>query len=672
MIENNVELLAGDSQSVFSDLGMDDFELDYTIGNIYAEENSQDSTRANELEVLNRQSMRTSDTVNETPSRVSCGVQVTFSNERQEVTMSCSEASNSCSQTSNASTVYLLKNIQRVGVSENKCMICKSSEGRCRVPRKAMWQVWSEKQIVIPNGKRTCNSHLINSRFTKEALDSIIASKEGVEMTGTELGQWILEVTTSSKSSKPMFQFIDDSMDSKTYKSLFGLMKDQFNDLYQKYIEPTVMRDTKCRNKREALAMFLIMIRKNMDQETIGFLFHCSQSVVSDSITAVSDTLIKSLVVEHLGYQAMPRQTAIREHNRTILHKILGLEADQLAIIADGTYLYVEQPLDLQHQRLLYSGHKNRNLIKPMMLVLPSGYILECAGPYGANGTNNDSTIMQLLMLEPGLPEYVQPRDHFVIDRGFQNICGEIEHAGYGVFMPQLLKKDQCQFTVNQANQTRKVTKNRWVVESANGRMKNVWKFFKHMIEGSYTPSVMKFFRVACAISNRYFVQLQQEKPIHDVIARKVLERQHRDNELQKKIDRMNIQGRLLVSNWQKGTSEIVEDFPRLSMAELEDLTLGDYQLKKGLRYVHQHLSTNGSFDIYLYKHSDFEGHLISAKIQSRYRSNVKHLLWIQYDPAIEGTDSILGRYCRCPVGSRTVGMCSHLAAVSLVITTGI
>jgi len=202
--------------------------------------------------------------------------------------------------------------------------------------------------------------------------------------------------------------------------------------------------------------------------------------------------------------------------------------------------------------------------------------------------------------------------------------------------------------------------------------MKNVWKFFKHMIEGSYTPSVIKFFRVACAISNRYFVHLQQDKPTHDVIARKVLERQHQDNELQKKIDTMNIQGRLLVSNWQKGTSEIIEDFPRLSLEELEDLTLGDYQLKKGLRYVHQHLSTSGSFEIYLYKQSDFEGHLISAKIQSRYRSNVKHLLWNQYDPAIEGTDSVLGRYCRCPVGSRTVGMCSHFAAVSLVITTGI
>jgi len=301
-VENNVELLASESQSAFSDLGMNDFELDYGMGNAYAEEDKDDNSRVNELEILNRQSLRTPEPVDAPHARVSCGVQVTFSEERQEVTMSCSEASTTCSQTSNASTVYLLKNIQRVGVSENKCMICKSSERRCRVPRKAMWQVWSEKQIVIPNGKRTCNRHLINSRFTKEALDSITASKDGVEMTGTELGQWILEVTTSCKSSKPMFQFIDDSMDSKTYKKLFGLTKDQFNDLYKKYIEPTVMRDTKCRSKREALAMFLIMIRKNMDQETIGFLFHCSQSVVSDSITAVSDTLIKSLVVEHLRY----------------------------------------------------------------------------------------------------------------------------------------------------------------------------------------------------------------------------------------------------------------------------------------------------------------------------------------------------------------------------------
>jgi len=73
------------------------------------------------------------------------------------------------------------------------------------------------------------------------------------------------------------------------------------------------------------------------------------------------------------------------QNNRSILHDVLKIGPEELAVIADGTYIFVEQPSDHQTQRLLYSGQKGRNLMKPMMLVLPSGYILQVQGPYGAN-----------------------------------------------------------------------------------------------------------------------------------------------------------------------------------------------------------------------------------------------------------------------------------------------
>jgi len=193
------------------------------------------------------------------------------------------------------------------------------------------------------------------------------------------------------------------------------------------------MRDTSSRTKKEALGMFLLMLRKNLDQETVGFFFGVSQSVVSDSIEAISKTLNATLVKENLGYQAMPRETALRSHNRRIVHDLLGLGEVELAIIADGTYIYIEQSLDLPTQRLTYLGQKNRSLLKPMLLVLPSGYVLDAAGPFGATGTNHDATIMKLLLMENELSLYVNEIDRFIVYRGFQSSKDQMENEGYGV-----------------------------------------------------------------------------------------------------------------------------------------------------------------------------------------------------------------------------------------------
>jgi len=81
-----------------------------------------------------------------------------------------------------------------------------------------------------------------------------------------------------------------------------------------------------------------------------------------------------------------------------------------------------------------------------MMLVLPSGYILQVEGPYGANGGNNDATIMQQILLEITLKNYLDANDRLVVDRGFRNCQGELEDEGYGVFMPEFLAKNQAQF----------------------------------------------------------------------------------------------------------------------------------------------------------------------------------------------------------------------------------
>lgn len=114
-----------------------------------------------------------------------------------------------------------------------------------------------------------------------------------------------------------------------------------------------------------------------------------NQSCISDTILQVARTLGKDFLKQNLGLGHLSRATALRDHSRDMYYKLFE-EHDKtsLFLIMDGTYVYVDKPSDFEIQKLTWSGQKKRNLIKPFMIVLPSGYILE-ASPWFANGNDN-------------------------------------------------------------------------------------------------------------------------------------------------------------------------------------------------------------------------------------------------------------------------------------------
>ena len=99
-----------------------------------------------------------------------------------------------------------------------------------------------------------------------------------------------------------------------------------------------------------------------------------------------------------------------------------------------------------------------------------------------------------------------------------------------------------------------------------------------------------------------------------------------------------------------------VSNFPKMSFDELQELTLGTYQLKQARSYTTEHLSNDGAF---LVKVTNQRQDILRAQIQSRHRNNVKYDLYIHYN-----TTRITGWYCKCPNGSRVVGCCAHIASV--------
>ena len=83
-----------------------------------------------------------------------------------------------------------------------------------------------------------------------------------------------------------------------------------------------------------------------------------------------------------LGANSRTREQFL-EINSLFSKLLLELESDKLVLIADGTYLYCQKSLNSTIQRLLFSGQKKRQLVKPFIICLANGYIIDAYGMYG-------------------------------------------------------------------------------------------------------------------------------------------------------------------------------------------------------------------------------------------------------------------------------------------------
>ncbi len=199
----------------------------------------------------------------------------------------------------------------------------------------------------------------------------------------------------------------------------------------------------------------------------------------------------------------------------------------------------------------------------------------------------------------------------------------------------------------------------RWVVESVNGRIKNVFPFFKHTIEGSYVPKIMRFNKIACAIMNKYFPPLIDNKDFHKVISEVTTNHQCQTNELKAEIESLGL--KRMTSRWEKASGSSVFDFPKLSMDDLKRITLGTYQIKIAAKYIDSHMKEDNNFGIFVHRENES---IIRAKIQSRFSRSKTHDAWVKFNNDETGYEAIKGLYCTCKVGERTLGCCSHLTSI--------
>ena len=490
-----------------------------------------------------------------------------------------------------STTCSVLLPFYRLTKSNNRCTVCgdyfaNSEYSSLQIESYIRIRALIEHGILAMTPARCCTKHISNGYFTPAALQIIPKQEKACEASSEELIDIfnvmksellpILSKTEGNHDAPPL-NFEDTTyLTSDNYYVLTGLNRRDFNNLCS-CIPPSSLRNTQNRTARVAVACLLVKLRLGISHQVLAALFSFPDKVtVSRVIHSARKALIAHFVPRFLGFQHISRREVIEWHTRSLAMELLSDQPDRAILILDGTYIYCQKSANNVLQRRTYSMHKGRPLLKPLLVVTTTGYIVSCLGPYFADYKNNDAAITKHIIYnnKENIIQWLQKGDILVIDRGFRDALDYLHKHNYQTFMPAFLNKNSKQFSTRTGNETRFVTKIRWIIESANGRIKQ-WRIFGKVLPNSLLKTVGDLVDIVCALQNAYGAPLIKSALNDKKLAEKMLRLRDKTNELGDFVARWKEKSEKSIKWTDLDATDTVSDFPKLTFEELNELTLG-------------------------------------------------------------------------------------------------
>ncbi|XP_011263507.2 uncharacterized protein LOC105255738 [Camponotus floridanus] len=558
--------------------------------------------------------------------------------------------------------------------SSHTCMICNQYANIQRLSVECRVNIFVIRNIYIPETTKCCNIHLDhNGLLLQYLLGGLKFVNRPYVIRGQQLQIILQELRRANQNSCSYND--ENSFTDEEFKSITPISQNQFRELYT-FCDPVSRIDGKGYryiSKRDLL-LFLCKLRQGLSDEFLKVIFHYpSRQTVSLTIQTVRRSLMQRFVPQNIGFQAITRNEFIERHVTDFANGLYNPQPNEPRIIAyiDGTYAYIHKSSNFRILRQSYCRHKGRHLVKPALIVAPDGYILTIQGPYFSDSRNNDAEMLRNEYARDGdaMRAWFQDGDIFVVDRGYRDTMPMLEALGIHVKMPPILEPGQRQFSTEQANKSRLVTKTRWIIEARNDHIKSVFKFFAQTVIMPHVTNLGDFFRIAGAIINRYHPLVHMEGANFQ-LAQQLLARAQEPNVVQARVEMENLRTRN--ARWIRLNHNQVNDFPHLDIDYLRDLTVGIYQVYLAAGYIQDRLQREDKefhIDMLTNEHG-----FLRVRQYSRFRNATTHQLWIAYN-AIHNENNIddennidhkhiLGYYCTCQSGARIVGCCAHVASV--------
>ncbi|RNA38856.1 disulfide-isomerase a6 [Brachionus plicatilis] len=188
-----------------------------------------------------------------------------------------------------------------------------------------------------------------------------------------------------------------------------------------------------------------------------------------------------------------------------------------------------------------------------------------------------------------------------------------------------IIKDGNKQLTWSEANETRLVTKCRYVVEVINRIFKQQFKALKET-QNTMLSHITDDYRKASAI-NVFFCERISDKG--DV----------------------------------KGIAEALTAFQNSMLRK--KITFGYYQLQQAYGYLSEHFDSNEDYEILVCNNltNDEDAKIIFCMMQSRHSNQLRYKIFVRYKQNSTNIDDIT-RVCSCNTGKRTLGCCSHGSSV--------
>ena len=541
---------------------------------------------------------------------------------------------------------------KRVMSTESQCFVCGSTQGRLRVTPQLRSQVFVKRRLFVPKSNRVCERHLVAGRlYTGDLLGLHVAAESSlldkkdliayVEMLANEAGATIKD------------KIGDFSLTDEQIKLFTGLNYDEIASVASSL---TSMRNVEGRSIIQALVIFLFKMRTGNSNAVVAAVFGLPRAQqISDIVESVTKSFEKDVLPRGLGFSARTRSDLIENETSDFVRTLFGVSG-KLALIYDGTYLRHGKSANNSYQMKSYSGQKKTHLCKPFTICTTTGYVIDMLGPFTAN--LNDAKIMKDCVEDSsGLGGFLEAGDVCFVDRGFRDVKPFLESKGYTVYMPSL--KTQKQLTTEEANYSRFVTKVRWAVEAVHGIIKQKYRILDHRIDNDLLPKIRVLTRIACYLNNTYGRRLRSDQDMFGEVSGRMLEMQNVPNTLAQEAEEKR--WNLVKRPWIAVTSASVPDFPEMTERDLKIFFTGTYQLSQAVSYLAAMLKEDNSINVKI--HRD-DSNVLKVEVPSRHIRRKTYRCYIDYVPQSIGHAGVRRHYCECANGKRTVGCCSHVAAV--------
>lgn len=228
-----------------------------------------------------------------------------------------------------------------------------------------------------------------------------------------------------------------------------------------------------------------------------------------------------------------------------------------------------------------------------------------------------------------------------------------------------------------------------FLVETRNGHLKSIWKHLDTVLCSYDQLNLSDDIEICSALINKYFTVFGSNAGRSSEVVERMLSKLNMENEV----------GRILSDNFNKSklrTFTLFENFDDLPIMPIERLfwvSLSDYTIRQAISYTQMHIKQNNNFfDVFIcpeeicrkefssFGVADRNPALFMMKINSRFRSQKTHRTFVLIDRYIQDEETyacdesaVLGHYCECYNGWRTVGCCSHIMTLIafLLVTKG-